>query len=56
MIKAVVTGASRQNGFEDHQCALHVEGIRLSAAVERKGHPQLKQDACGPAASPRAAV
>lgn len=25
------------------------EGIRLSAAVERKGHSQLKQDACGPA-------
>jgi len=40
---------SRQNGFEIINVLSTSEGIRLSAAVERKGHPQLKQDACGPA-------
>ncbi len=49
MIKAVVTGAAGRMGSRIVNVLSTSEGIRLSAAVERKGHPQLKQDACGPA-------
>jgi 4-hydroxy-tetrahydrodipicolinate reductase len=49
MIKAVVTGAAGRMGSRIVNVLSTSEGIRLSAAVERKGHPLLKQDACGPA-------
>ena len=49
MIKAIVTGAAGRMGSRIVNVLSTSEGIRLSAAVERKGHPQLNQDACGPA-------
>ena len=49
MIKAVVTGAAGRMGSRIINVLSTSEGIRLSGAVERKGHPQLNQDACGPA-------
>ena len=49
MIKAVVTGTAGRMGSRIVNVLSTSEGIRLSAAVERKGHPLLKQDACGPA-------
>jgi 4-hydroxy-tetrahydrodipicolinate reductase len=49
MIKAIVTGAAGRMGSRIINVLSTSEGIRLAAAVERKGHPQLKQDACVPA-------
>jgi 4-hydroxy-tetrahydrodipicolinate reductase len=49
MIKAIVTGAAGRMGSRIINVLSTSEGIRLAAAVERKGHPQLNQDACGPA-------
>jgi 4-hydroxy-tetrahydrodipicolinate reductase len=56
MIKAVVTGASGRMGSRIINVLSASEGIRLSAAVEKKGHPQVGQDACGPAGIPPGGV
>jgi 4-hydroxy-tetrahydrodipicolinate reductase len=56
MIKAVVTGASGRMGSRIINVLSTSEGIRLSAAVEKKGHPQVGQDACGPAGIPPSGV
>ncbi len=52
MIKAVVTGAAGRMGSRIVNVLSSSEGIRLHGAVERKGHPLVKQDACGPAGLP----
>ncbi len=52
MIKAVVTGAAGKMGSRIINVLASSEGIRLSGAIERKGHALLKQDAYGPAGLP----
>jgi 4-hydroxy-tetrahydrodipicolinate reductase len=52
MIKAVVTGAAGRMGSRIINVLSTSEGIRLSGAVERKGHPLTGQDSCGPAGIP----
>jgi len=47
MIKAVVTGAAGRMGSRIINVLSTSEGIRLSGAVERKGHAQVGQDANG---------
>ena len=56
MIKAVVTGAAGRMGSRIINVLSTSEGIRLSGAVERKGHALLGQDACGPAGLPAGGV
>ncbi len=56
MIKAIVTGAAGRMGSRIINVLSTSEGIRLSSAVERKGHPLVGQDACGPAGIPAAGV
>ncbi len=56
MIKAVVTGAAGRMGARIINVLSGSEGIRLAAAIERKGHPMIKQDACGPAGIPSSGV
>ncbi len=56
IIRAVVTGAAGRMGSRIINVLSTSEGIRLSAAVERKGHPMIKQDACGPAGLPSSGV
>ncbi len=56
MIKAVVTGAAGRMGSRIINVLSTSEGIRLSGAVERKGHPLVGQDACGPAGLPASGV
>jgi len=56
MIKAVVTGAAGRMGSRIINVLSTSEGIRLSGAIERKGHPLVGQDACGPAGIPAGAV
>jgi 4-hydroxy-tetrahydrodipicolinate reductase len=56
MIKAVVTGAAGRMGSRIINVLTSSEGIRLAGAVERKGHPLLKQDAFGPAGLPASTV
>jgi 4-hydroxy-tetrahydrodipicolinate reductase len=46
MIKAVVAGAAGRMGARIIQVLSASEGIRFSAALERKGHPLAGQDAC----------
>jgi 4-hydroxy-tetrahydrodipicolinate reductase len=52
MIKAVVTGAAGRMGSRIINVLSTSEGIRLSGAIERKGHALVGQDACGPAGLP----
>ena len=52
MIKAIVTGAAGRMGSRIINVLSTSEGIRLSGAVERKGHALVGQDACGPAGLP----
>ena len=47
MIKAVVTGAAGRMGSRIVNVLSTSEGIRLSGAIERKGHSLVGQDACG---------
>src|SRR5512134_3024785 len=56
MIKAVVTGAAGRMGSRIVNVLSASEGIRLSGAVERKGHALVGQDACGPAGIPSGGV
>lgn len=56
MIKAVVTGAAGRMGSRIINVLSASEGIRLSAAVERKGHPLVGQDSCGAAGIPSGGV
>jgi 4-hydroxy-tetrahydrodipicolinate reductase len=56
MIKAVVTGAAGRMGSRIINVLASSEGIRLSGAVERKGHAMVGQDSCGPAGLPSGAV
>src|SRR5512135_2131887 len=56
MIKAVVTGAAGRMGSRIINVLATSEGIRLSGAVERKGHPLVVQDSCGPAGLPGGGV
>lgn len=56
MIKAVVTGAAGRMGSRIVNVLSGSEGIRLSGAIERKGHSLLGQDACGPAGLPAGGV
>jgi len=56
MLKAVVTGAAGRMGSRIINVLSTSEGIRLSGAVERKGHPLAGQDSCGPAGVPAGAV
>jgi 4-hydroxy-tetrahydrodipicolinate reductase len=56
MIKAVVTGAAGRMGSRIINVLSTSEGIRLSAAVERKGHPLIGQDSCGVAGLPSGSV
>ncbi|MGE5174628.1 MAG: 4-hydroxy-tetrahydrodipicolinate reductase [Betaproteobacteria bacterium] len=56
MIKAVVTGAAGRMGSRIINVLSTSDGIRLSGAVERKGHPLVGQDACGPAGLPASGV
>ncbi|HTF99257.1 MAG TPA: 4-hydroxy-tetrahydrodipicolinate reductase [Nitrospirota bacterium] len=50
MIKAAVTGAAGRMGSRIVNILAASEGITLGAALERKSHPLLGQDAGGPAA------
>jgi 4-hydroxy-tetrahydrodipicolinate reductase len=52
MIKAVVTGAAGRMGARIINVLSGSEGIRLAAAIERKGSSLLGQDAGGPAGIP----
>ena len=52
MIKAVVAGAAGRMGSRIINVLSSAEGVRLSAAIERKGSPLLGQDAGGPAGIP----
>jgi 4-hydroxy-tetrahydrodipicolinate reductase len=52
MIKAVVTGAAGRMGSRIINVLSTSEGIRLSGAIERKGHALVGQDSCGPAGLP----
>jgi 4-hydroxy-tetrahydrodipicolinate reductase len=56
MIKAVVTGAAGRMGSRIINVLSTSEGIRLSGAIERKGHPLIGQDSCGPAGLPPGGV
>src|SRR5512146_3180354 len=56
MIKAVVTGAAGRMGSRIVSVLSSSEGIRVSAAVERKGRPLVGQDAGGPAGIPSGEV
>ncbi|MCK9418092.1 MAG: 4-hydroxy-tetrahydrodipicolinate reductase [Nitrospirae bacterium] len=56
MIKAVVTGAAGRMGSRIINVLSTSEGIRLSGAVERKGHPLVGHDSCGPAGIPAGGV
>src|SRR5512146_2127803 len=56
MIKAVVTGAAGRMGSRIVSVLSSSEGIRVSAAVERKGRPLVGQDAGGPAGIPAGSV
>jgi len=56
MIKAVVTGAAGRMGSRIINVLSTSEGIRLGGAVERKGHPLVGQDSCGPAGIPSGGV
>jgi len=56
MIKAVVTGAAGRMGSRIINVLSTSEGIRLSGAVERKGHALVGQDSCGPAGLPAGGV
>jgi 4-hydroxy-tetrahydrodipicolinate reductase len=56
MIKAVVTGAAGRMGSRIINVLSTSEGIRLSGAVERKGHPLVGQDSYGPAGLPAGGV
>lgn len=56
MIKAIVTGAAGRMGSRIINVLSTSEGIRLSGAVERKGHPLVGQDSCGPAGLPPGGV
>jgi 4-hydroxy-tetrahydrodipicolinate reductase len=56
MIKAVVTGAAGRMGARILNVLSTSEGIRLSGAIERKGHPLVGQDSCGPAGLPTGGV
>ena len=56
MIKTVVTGAAGRMGSRIINVLSTSEGIRLSGAVERKGHPLVGQDSCGPAGLPAGGV
>lgn len=56
MIKAVVAGAAGRMGSRIINVLSTSEGIRLSAAVERKAHPLVGQDSCGPAGLPAGGV
>lgn len=56
MIKAVVTGAAGRMGARIINVLSTSEGIRLSGALERKGHPLAGQDSCGPAGLPGGGV
>ncbi len=56
MIKAVVTGAAGRMGSRIINVLSSAEGIRLSGALERKGHQLLGQDSCGPAGLPAGGV
>src|SRR3990172_7197934 len=56
MIKAVVTGAAGRMGSRIINVLSTSEGIRLSGATERKGHPLVGQDSYGPAGLPAGGV
>jgi 4-hydroxy-tetrahydrodipicolinate reductase len=56
MIKAIVTGAAGRMGSRIINVLSSSEGIRLSAAIERKGHSLVGQDANGPAGIPAGGV
>jgi 4-hydroxy-tetrahydrodipicolinate reductase len=56
MIKAIVTGAAGRMGSRIINILSSSEGIQLAAAVERKGHALVGQDASGPAGVPVGAV
>jgi 4-hydroxy-tetrahydrodipicolinate reductase len=56
MIKAVVAGAAGRMGSRIINVLSTSEGIRLSAAIERKGHPLVGQDSCGAAGLPPGGV
>ena len=56
MIKAIVTGAAGRMGSRIINVLSTSEGIRLSGAVERKGHALVGQDASGPAGIPSGGV
>jgi len=56
MIKAVVTGAAGRMGSRIINVLSASEGIRLSGAVERKGHSLVGQDSYGPAGLPAGGV
>jgi 4-hydroxy-tetrahydrodipicolinate reductase len=56
MIKAVVTGAAGRMGSRIINVLSTSEGIRLSGAIERKGHAFIGQDSSGPAGVPPGGV
>jgi len=56
MIKAIVTGAAGRMGSRIINVLSTSEGIRLAGAIERKGHPLVGQDSCGPAGIPAGGV
>lgn len=56
MIKVVVTGAAGRMGSRIISVLSGVEGIGLSGAIEKKGHPLMGQDAGGSAGLPPTGV
>src|SRR5512142_1009274 len=56
MIKAVVTGAAGRMGSRIINVLSTSEGIRLSGAVERKGHALVGTDSCASAGLPSGGV
>ena len=56
MIKAVVTGAAGRMGSRIINLLSSAEGIRLSGAIERKGHALVGKDSYGPAGLPAGGV
>src|SRR5271169_3167296 len=56
MIKAVVTGAAGRMGSRIINVLATSEGIGLSAALERKGHQLVGQDACSTAGLPAGGI
>ena len=57
MIKIAVTGAAGRMGGRIITAVKETEGVELTGAVERAGHPLIGQDAgsvagCGPLGSP----